>query len=47
MSCRNGSCERYEGLRRKLRIAGSADEIRYARLWVELNLPKELQKRRS
>jgi hypothetical protein len=47
MSCRSGSCENYQGLKQKLVVGKNADEIRYARLWVELNLPKELQKRRS
>jgi hypothetical protein len=47
MSCRSGSCERYEGLKQKLRAVRSADEIRYAQLWAEINLPKERQNRGS
>jgi hypothetical protein len=45
MGCRSESCECYVGLKQKLRDARTADEIRYAQLWVEINLPKELEKR--
>ena len=46
MGCRNGGCE-YEGLKRKLILTEnkSPDEIRYAQLWAEMNLPKERQNR--
>jgi len=41
MGCRSGSCD-YVGLKQKLVVDKTADEIRYAVLWSEVELPKLL-----
>jgi hypothetical protein len=42
MSCRDGSCEFTPKVDSR-KVARSADELRYARLWATIELPKLLR----
>jgi len=41
MTCKNGSCEYQNGMKRDVKV--TKDEKRYAQLWSEIELPKLLR----
>jgi hypothetical protein len=41
--CKDGKCEYNNELNRELEIKPTADETRFARLWAEVELPKQLK----
>lgn len=43
MPCKKGECEYKSTLHRYLTNPPTPDEIRYARLWAEIELPKLLR----
>jgi hypothetical protein len=47
MTCQNGKCEYNPTLNSQPIQARTAEEIRYGRLWAEIELPKLLQERKT
>lgn len=45
MPCKNGKCEYKPPLNRRLENPPTPEEIRYAQLWEEIELPKLLRQR--